>query len=423
MRNLFIPFALLCFCTASPAQTTKQEVLSKIEYAGSNYFSYPGGHRITPAPKGYVPFYISHYGRHGSRYMVSNRAYHNMLPLFEKAEKEGKLTKLGQQVYVKLKKAYANAHLHGGELTALGGRQHEGIAERMYKNYPEVFVHDSRVEASSTMVHRCQESMQFFCGKLKHLNHDVNIQQRTTNDDRYFMRIDDVEVPEGALQKDIDKRMSEINDSLRRTVKLAPRLFTDPRFVEENLKDPLQLVKDFYDISQDMQCLPELKINFKGIFTKDELFDLWRVANNGWVRGQGFIQGATPNYRKHYNLLHNFLDRADEAISKNQKGAALRFGHDSYIVPLAFIMQFDGSRDFPTVNHMEDLYKYYASFKITPMAANIQFIFYRNPGSDDILVKFLLNEVEQHIPLKTDMWPYYHWTDVKRYYEQRMASF
>ena len=51
------------------------------------------------------------------------------------------------------------------------------------------------------------------------------------------------------------------------------------------------------------------------------------------------------------------------------------------------------------------------------MAANIQIVFYRKPGNDDVLVKFFLNENETTIPVKTDCAPYYHWEDVKDYYQ------
>jgi hypothetical protein len=51
------------------------------------------------------------------------------------------------------------------------------------------------------------------------------------------------------------------------------------------------------------------------------------------------------------------------------------------------------------------------------MAANIQLVFYRKEGSDDVLVKFLFNENETSIPVATDCAPYYHWADVKRYWE------
>ena len=54
------------------------------------------------------------------------------------------------------------------------------------------------------------------------------------------------------------------------------------------------------------------------------------------------------------------------------------------------------------------------------MAANIQIIFYRKDGSDDVLVKFLLNENETTLPeVKTDFAPYYHWRDVNAYYRQK----
>ena len=55
------------------------------------------------------------------------------------------------------------------------------------------------------------------------------------------------------------------------------------------------------------------------------------------------------------------------------------------------------------------------------MAGNIQLVFYRKPGSDDVLVKFLLNENETSIPVKTDVAPYYHWADVKRFWEGHPA--
>ena len=39
----------------------------------------------------------------------------------------------------------------------------------------------------------------------------------------------------------------------------------------------------------------------------------------------------------------------------------------------------------------------------------------------DILVKVLLNEQESAIPVKTDIWPYYHWNEVKEYYQKRLS--
>ena len=41
-------------------------------------------------------------------------------------------------------------------------------------------------------------------------------------------------------------------------------------------------------------------------------------------------------------------------------------------------------------------------YKITPMATNLQFVFYRNKAND-VLVKVLLNEDEATLPIKSDV--------------------
>ena len=40
-----------------------------------------------------------------------------------------------------------------------------------------------------------------------------------------------------------------------------------------------------------------------------------------------------------------------------------------------------------------------------------------------MLVKILLNEDEARLPISTDCAPYYHWSDVRRYYLDKLASY
>ena len=49
----------------------------------------------TPAPRGYKPFYISHYGRHGSRYHLRTSAFEKPLAVLEAAREEGILSDEG----------------------------------------------------------------------------------------------------------------------------------------------------------------------------------------------------------------------------------------------------------------------------------------------------------------------------------------
>ena len=80
------------------AQTTREELLSHIELTAGNYANYPvpTGH-LTPAPEGYEPFYISHYGRHGSRYMTSDKVYRRLRKQLDSARTLGILTPYGKR--------------------------------------------------------------------------------------------------------------------------------------------------------------------------------------------------------------------------------------------------------------------------------------------------------------------------------------
>ncbi|MBR3726803.1 MAG: histidine-type phosphatase, partial [Prevotella sp.] len=59
------------------AQSPREDFKKNVFMSASNYYAYPGPeqHKLTPAPKGYEPYYISHYGRHGSRYLIGKNDY------------------------------------------------------------------------------------------------------------------------------------------------------------------------------------------------------------------------------------------------------------------------------------------------------------------------------------------------------------
>ena len=59
------------------------------------------------------------------------------------------------------------------------------------------------------------------------------------------------------------------------------------------------------------------------------------------------------------------------------------------------------------------------------MGCNIQLIFYRpkKGKTGDILVKALLNEREAKLPVSTDQYPYYKWSDLRQYYLDKLAKF
>ena len=102
-RHLLL-WASLALTMPLAAQTPQEDFKRDITLSGSNYVAYRGPQKqLTPAPKGYKPFYLSHYGRHGSRYMIGKKAYD--VPYFSllKAKQEGKLTAKGEETLEKVK--------------------------------------------------------------------------------------------------------------------------------------------------------------------------------------------------------------------------------------------------------------------------------------------------------------------------------
>ena len=110
--------------------------------AGFNTHSYEFTDVVdTPAPHGYKPFYISHYGRHGSRSdWAGNYTYKLVRDILAQAKADGvALTPAGDSLL--WESAYVLEKYDGmdGRLTPRGVREHRMLAQRMYKRFPEVF--------------------------------------------------------------------------------------------------------------------------------------------------------------------------------------------------------------------------------------------------------------------------------------------
>lgn len=410
-----------CFMIPVEAQTSKSELLSHLELASGNYCNYPNptGH-ITPAPAGYEPFYVSHYGRHGSRYMTDDDAYKYVLGKMDTAQVRGWLTEKGKEVYERLKVAAADAYHRDGDLTRLGGRQHRAIAHRLCVNYPSLMMQPITVKANSSTVRRCMLSMANFCQELLIMNPSLNISMDASEHDMYYIIPNDsIEIPksetDGELYDKLDKfRHEKLNG--RHQIEL---LFNDTKAASTFI-DGYQFADALWNITSDMLCLPELGLSFNDLFTEDELIDGFRVYNASWCLWEGLMPGSRHNYYAIYPLLKNFLDEADLMIASGKSGVRLRFGHDSVVLPFSFILGVQEAMG--GTDDMEDLHNHFSIFRLIPMAGNVQLVFFRKQGSDDILVKFLMNENETSVPITTDCYPFYHWKDVRNYYRNMLEE-
>lgn len=397
------------------AQTSREELLSHMELTAGNYANYPTPTALpTPAPEGYEPFYISHYGRHGARYMTSDKAFKRLRTQLDSARKIGILTDYGKDVRKRVKTAAADAKNRAGELTPLGARQHRAIARRMYENYPSLLGGPLSVVANASNSRRVMLSMAYFCLELKSLNPQLSFSMDASEHDIYYIRANKgVVIPENGTEDGLYRKLKKFRHKMLNGRTPMEAIFTDPERAAGFI-DPYTFADDLFNIASDMYCVPELGVHFDDVFGEDGMIDGFRAYNAAWCLWEGLMPGSKHSYYGIYPLLQNFLDEADEMIASGGRGLRLRFGHDSVVLPFAFVLGFREAVN--ATDDMENLHNCFSIHRLIPMAANIQLVFYRKEGSDDILVKFLLNENETSVPLATDCYPYYHWSDVERLY-------
>lgn len=255
MKYLTLWFVALFGGLSLAGQATKEEMLATPEKTAGVYYAYPAPKEYvaTPPPKGYVPFYISHFGRHGSRFLLEETEYTEVLALMEKAEAADALTPLGKDALQRLRRVYEEAEGHAGDLSPLGIRQHRGIAERMYEAYPEVFANGRTISARSSVILRCAMSMAAFGDRLKELNPRLSITYESSQKYMAYLTYRSPQAQEYIGPKAPWRiEYEKFRRAQTHTDRFIASLFSDQEFVLKNV-DPIETMWDFYWVASDMQ--------------------------------------------------------------------------------------------------------------------------------------------------------------------------
>ncbi len=409
--SIFLILYLLCTLSVYP------QTKPTLQQLGSIYYAYPAPSSVsTPVPAGYEPFYISHYGRHGSRWMTADERYTEVVDVFDSLYHCSGLTPLGMDVRARLHRVWEDARGCSGNITPLGERQHREIAGRMYHNFPQVFREDAFVDARSSTSLRCAMSMSYFTEGLKELNPKLHVERRAY--DKYMDYIAYTS-PEGEAfsseKAPWRKGFRDFEAKNVRPARLMASLFVNPGVIE----DQDALMRSLYWIAADMQNV-ELDLSFYDLFEYEELLGIWKTVNARMyvcnaaapLNGGLMPRCAAP-------LLRNIVESAEAAIQNGSPAADLRFGHDTHLIRLLALMQIEGCSNQET--DMEKFHQAWQDYRISPMGANLQIIFYRNRAKE-VIVKFLLNEEEVTLPVKSATSPYYPWNAVEAFFEKQIKA-
>ena len=295
----------LAFPLWMQGQSAREEIGKNPALAAGKYYAYQAPEeKLTPAPAGYEPFYISMFARHGSRYLTKEKKYAAPLSLLLEADEEGVLTPDGKLVLKVIASLAQEAEGRYGELTPKGAQQHRELIDRMFHRYPEVFSDGTHVDARSTYKTRAFLSMAAGCVELKGLNPKLNVTTQTSEADAYYIKYKNP-LYEAQHLENVDSVYRAADSVYVHPERLMKQMFRDSVYVEKHV-DAVKLMMDLFElhgISQSSYNQPDLSF----LFTPEEQYDLWQRNNFEWYYEKGPSPlSDTCMYKLERNLLNNF---------------------------------------------------------------------------------------------------------------------
>lgn len=337
-----------------------------------------------PAPKGYRVFYLSHYGRHGSRYIHNEREYDTLNVVLHREQ----LTPYGERLKEKFDEYYPLLKGRAGDLSEIGKMQHRMLARRMIADYPELFTRKASVRASSSDVPRCLMSMHNFLDELRLRRNYLDICADFNSAMIPLFR------PSPVKRFPMKEFMAEHFDALP----LFERVFADPHKAMAGTDSGLFAQTLFYYAAHLEGVMAEDDL-FAAVLTEDEIRTLYMVENEKFSYNRGAL--CLENLAVAGPSLLEIIDSADKDMAAGDVKVRLRFGHDNMVMNLMSLLS------IPPFDQVR-----FESSDI-PMASNIRFVFAVNKAGD-VLVKVQYNE--------DDVMSWTSWQEFRSYCLERAVS-
>ena len=420
------------------AKVIRRQEMSKENinrFAGSLYEYEAPTEPHTPVPKGFKPVYLTHFGRHGSRFLDNASNYDRPYNILKEAADSGKLTAFGKDVLRRVEIIRSEADQRAGDLTPKGMQQHRDIARRMVENYPELFTNDKTIVARSTTSHRVLVSEYSALMQILRMRPKINIDYDSSNHDEPWMYTEDRAV--SAHKRKINAAVQEFNQRHTHPERLMNALFNDTAFIRHYQGRDMSstLYSSLYELASNVQS-SDPGVDLYDVFTYDEWYDLFLINNMRWYSQGGFTP-LTDNVVPygHCVTLQNFIDMAEDALSGNRVSVTLRYGHEVTLMSFFSLLELNGTGY--STDDLESVADHWVAYDVAHMGGNVQWVFFRD-RKGRVIVKFLLNEEEATLPESVPFFkddkgrevsPYYNWDDVKdfylskiRYWEEYKAS-
>lgn len=419
-RYLSIFTLLICAFLSSPldAEDIRAQIAADYRMAARNSCVYPEGRIQAPAaaPEGYVPVFIYHHARHGSRYNGNSDSL--LVATMLEARRDGVLTDFGIDVTSRIEKYWKETDGCQWDLTRKGTAQHKAIAKRMYANYPSIFADSTLIDARSTVAFRSRLSMDAFCESLKEENPKLVARRISTpsyKEEFKLIKNDETKrfaSSEGEWREGYKQLKKEYTTDGKR---LASALFKDSSWLKARKMSTYSLAQKMMSIVASAQNI-DCELDFSDIFTPEELYGFWAPSNYKFC----MHYGACPESyglmaRSAAPIIKSMISQMDAALKAEKPFVTLRFSHDSFIGRIAAILKTE--EGWTEATDPKVVCDSWNSNNVVPMACNIQFVFFRNEGND-VIVSVRLNERDANLPIGKVFGRFYKWEALRNYMEE-----
>lgn len=361
-----------------------------LEQCEGSLIPYPAEVRNVPVPDSLAPVYLSHVGRHGSRYPASASNTQKLCDALVRADSVGTITPLGRDLLQLCRQVISVSTNRWGALDSLGMSEQRAIASRMINSYPELFA-GGVVKAISSYSPRAMMSMYSFLHQLDRMNNKLEFVASTGRMNSPLMRPFDLDEYKEWRAGDYWKTpYTEYFNQYCPLTAITRVVGRDYPFGDTDAARDLAITE--YYVVAGLQAM-EMPSQMGKYFNEAEANALWSCFNlrQYLQRTATTVQDGSVPADIAAPLLLDIIKKAEQALNgQNSAVADLRFGHAETLMPLLSLMRLPGCRYL--TNYFDTVGANWRDWQVVPMAANLQIVLFKEKTSGRIYCRADLNE-------------------------------
>lgn len=410
MKHLFLTIIATVACALALRAADPMATNYSFAQCEGSLHPYPATVQSVAAPDSLQVVYLSHVGRHGSRYPAGSAHCLKLKRALMHADSLGTITPLGRELLTLTDRVISESSNRWGALDSLGIAEQRAIASRMYAQWPTLF-NGTTVSALSSYSPRSMMSMYSFVHQLDRLNNKTEFITTTGRMNSPLMRPFDVDKDyiEFTREKAWAPAYDEYFNATCPLTAIGRVLGRDYPYGDTDAARDLAITEYYVVAGLPAMQMPSAMQKY---FDQQEANALWSCFNlRQYLQRTATTVSSVPADIAS-QLVLNIINKADAFFEgTNPATVDLRFGHAETVMPLVSLIHLPDC--YYLTNYFDTVAQHWRDWQVVPMAANVQFIFFKT-AKGNIYVRTDLNEAPTTL-IPNDSRIYVPWGEARAY--------